>query len=76
MRAGKTTRLIQDYITFKQQGKSVCIINWRGDIKRTKTPFLKSHDNIMVECLNIENFSEPSILEIFNCFFSRFFFSC
>ena len=65
MRAGKTTRLIQDYIKFKQEGKSVCIINWRGDIERTKTEYLKSHDNIMVECVNIESFSDPLILGIF-----------
>lgn len=65
MRAGKTTRLIQDYITFKQLGKSVCIINWKGDIERTKTPFLKSHDNIMVECLNADNFQDPEIMKHF-----------
>lgn len=65
MRAGKTTRLIQDYIQFRQLGKNVCIINWKGDIERTKTPYLKSHDNIMVECLNIETFRDSSIKNIF-----------
>lgn len=65
MRAGKTNRLITDYIKFKQEKKTVCIINWTGDIERTKTPYLKSHDNIMVECLNVESFNDPSILEVF-----------
>ena len=58
MRAGKTTQLIKDYINFKQFGKSVCIINYAGDIERTKTEYLKSHDNIMVECININSFDE------------------
>ena len=61
MRAGKTTQLIKDYIAFKQEGKSVCIINYIGDIERNKTEFLKSHDNIMVECLNIESFDEEKL---------------
>ena len=65
MRAGKTTQLIKDYIAFKQDGKNVCIINYIGDIQRTKTEFLKSHDNIMVACLNIESFDEEKLQKYF-----------
>lgn len=65
MRSGKTTQLIKDYITFKQDGKKVCIMNWKGDIERTKTEFLKSHDNIMVECLNIDSFDDVELVKQF-----------
>ena len=64
MRAGKTTKLIQDYIKFKQEGNNICIINFLGDIERTGSEYLKSHDNIMVECLNISSFDDEKFIKI------------
>ena len=50
MFSGKTTRLIELYHTYKNQGKNVMVINYSAD-KRYHESMLSTHDRVMIPCI-------------------------
>ena len=53
MYSGKTSRLIEIYKQCEEEGKSVCVINYAGDI-RYHPEKLSSHDKVMIPCVKVE----------------------
>jgi thymidine kinase len=57
MFSGKTTRIIELYHKYKNQGKKVLVINYHAD-RRYHDSMLSTHDRKMIPCLFTDQLSE------------------